>query len=204
MKKLTVIGCLLALFCLLLGTLAEAAERAPMRVAQYPLLIQSRMMPSQAVQEDLGRLVDRSLHVPLNGTLQAVEYIPERECMAALEAVQAEQGSRAKLKDIMRPLAEKLQADLIVVPVLTGYEQYQTMSWHRWGRYIIHSYAAVEITGFDRSKDEVFRKGDSRQFNDEYSTQGDVSLLAHEVMEEALRRAKVHERVWIWKDKVKE
>lgn len=204
MKKLTVIGCLLALLCLLLGTLAEAAERTPLRVAQYPLRIQSRMMPSQAVQDDLGRLVDRSLHVPLNGTLQAVEYIPECECMAALEAVQEEQGSRAKLKDIMRPLAEKLQADLIVVPVLTGYEQYQTMSWHRWGRYIIHSYAAVEITGFDRSKDEVFRKGDSRQFNDEYSTQGDVSLLAHEVMEEALRRAKVHERVWIWKDKVKE
>lgn len=202
-KKTGILAALLMVFLLLMGTV-EAGNRIPLRVAQYPLLIQSRMMPPQAVQDDLDRLVDRSLHVPLNGTLQAVDYISESECMAALEDVQAEQGRRVKLKEIMRPLAEKLQADLIVVPVLTGYEQYQTMSWHRWGRYIIHSYAAVEIIGFDKSKDEVFSKGDSRQFNDEYSTQGDVSLLAHEVMDEALRRAKVHERVWIWKDRMKE
>ena len=203
MKKTGILAVLL-LFVLLLAGTVEAGSRIPLRVAQYPLLIQSRMFPSQAVQDDLGRLIDRSLHVPLNGTLQAVDYIPERECLAALEEVKAEAKGKIKLKDLMRPLAEKLQADLVVVPVLTGYEQYQTMSWHRWGRYIIHSYAAVEIIGFDRSKDEVFRKGDSRQFNDEYSTQGDVSLLAHEVMDEALRRAKVHERVWIWKDRMKE
>lgn len=203
MKKTGILAVLL-LFVLLLAGTVEAGSRIPLRVAQYPLLIQSRMFPSQAVQDDLGRLIDRSLHVPLNGTLQAVDYISERECLAALEEVKAEAKGKIKLKDLMRPLAEKLQADLVVVPVLTGYEQYQTMSWHRWGRYIIHSYAAVEIIGFDRSKDEVFRKGDSRQFNDEYSTQGDVSLLAHEVMDEALRRAKVHERVWIWKDRMKE
>ena len=191
---------LLALFMFILSMQVFAAERTPLRVAQFPLLIHSRMVPAQAVQDDLEKLVDRSLHVPLNGTLQAVVYIPEKECLAAMEDVQQEAGKRSKLQDLMRPLAEKLQADLVVVPELTGYEQFQTMSWHRWGRYITHSYAAVQITGYDKSKDEVFRKGSSRQFNDEYSTQGDVSLLAHEVMDEALRQAKIHERVWIWRD----
>ena len=153
------------------------------------------------VQDDLERLVDRSLHVPLNGTLKAVEYISENECLAALDEVQQEAGAKAKMQDLLRPLADKLQADLVVVPVLTGYEQYQRMSWHRWGGYITHSYASVQVMGYDKSRDEVFKKGASRQFSDEYSTQGDVSLLAHEVMEEALRQAKIHERVWIWHEK---
>lgn len=204
MVKKTGILTALLMFVLLVAGTVEAGSRTPLRVAQYPLLIQSRMLPSQAVQDDLGRLIDRSLHVPLNGTLQAVEYIPERECLAAMEEVKAEAKGKYKLKDLMRPLAEKLQADLVVVPILTGYEQYQTMSWHRWGHYIVHSYAAVQITGYDKSKDEVFNKGASRQFNDEYSTQGDVSTMAHEVMDEALRSAKVHERVWIWRDRFKE
>lgn len=191
----------LTFFMLILSVQVLAAERTPLRVAQYPMLIQSRMMPSQAVQDDLERLVDRSLHVPLNGTLKAVEYISENECLAALDEVQQEAGAKAKMKDLLRPLADKLQADLVVVPVLTGYEQYQRMSWHRWGCYITHSYASVQVMGYDKSRDEVFKKGASRQFSDEYSTQGDVSLLAHEVMEEALRQAKIHERVWIWHEK---
>lgn len=202
MKKLSYLVCLWAVCCLLWGIRAEAAERTPLRVAQFPLLIQSYMTPTQDVQESLAKLVDRSLHVPLNGTLKAVQYIPEKECWTALEEARQEAVGKVKLKDLMGPVAEKLNADLVVVPVLTGYEQYQTMRWNRWGRYIVHSYAAVEIAGFDKSKNEVFSKSASRHFNDEYSSQGDVSRLAYEAMDEALRSAKIHDRVWTWKDRV--
>jgi hypothetical protein len=197
-RKITL---LVTLFLCILSVQAWAAERIPLRVAQFPLLVQSYMTPAQEVQDRLETLVDRSLHVPLNGTLNAVYYIPEKDCQAALEEARAGAASKVKLKDIMRPVAEKLNADLVVIPVLTGYEQYQTMSWHRWGRYIVHSYAAVEIVGFDKSKDEVFSKSASRHFNDEYSTQGDVSLLAYDVMNEALHKAKLHDRIWIWRER---
>ena len=180
---------------------ACAAERVPLRVAQFPLLVQSRMMPTQDVQDKLGKRIDRSLHIPLNGTLNAVQYIPEKECWAAWEEARAETAGKVKLKDLMRPVAEKLHADLVVLPVLTGYEQYQTIRWNRWGRYIVHSYAAVEIVGYDKAREEVFSKGASRHFNDEYAAQGDVSQLAYEAMDEALSSAKIHERVWIWKDR---
>ncbi|MCR5758344.1 MAG: hypothetical protein K6F95_10620 [Selenomonas sp.] len=188
----------LVIFICVVSVRGLAAERVPLRVAQFPLTVQSYRTPPQDVQDQLERLVDRSLHIPLNATLQAVAYIPEKECLAALETVQNGVSGKVKMKALMRPLAEQLRADLIVMPVLTGYEQYQTMSWHRWGRYITRSYAAVEIVGYDKSKDEVFCKGASRHFNDEYSTQGDVRNMAYEVMDEALRRAKVHERIWIW------
>ena len=151
--------------------------------------------------DHLEKLIDRSLHVPLNSTLNAVFYIPEKECLAAFEEAEQEAVGKRKLKELMRPVAEKLQADLVVLPVLTGYEQYETMSWYRWGRHITHSYAAVEIMGYDKAKDEVFSKGATRQFHDEYSTQADVSLLAYEAMDEALQRANIHERIWTWRER---
>jgi len=195
------IALLWALLMLILSVQAWAAERTPLRVAQFPLLIQSYMTPTQDVHDRLEKLVDRSLHVPLNGTLKAVQYIPEKECWAALEDARNEAVGKVKLKDLMRSVAEKLNADLVVMPVLTGYEQYQTMRWNRWGRYIVHSYAAVEIVGFDKAKAESFSKGASRHFNDEYAMQGDVSQLAYEAMEEALQSAKIHDRIWTWKDR---
>lgn len=198
MRKITL---LFILFFCILSVQVFAAERIPLRVAQFPLLVQGRMDPAQNVQDNLEKRIDRSLHVPLNSTLNAVFYIPEKECLAAFEEAEQEAVGKRKLKELMRPVAEKLQADLVVLPVLTGYEQYETMSWYRWGRHITHSYAAVEIMGYDKAKDEVFSKGATRQFHDEYSTQADVSLLAYEAMDEALRRAKIHERIWAWRER---
>lgn len=197
-KKYALLG---VLFLFIVSAQAWAAERVPLRVAQFPLLVQSYMQPAQNVQDRLEKRIDRSLHVPLNGTLNAVYYIPEQECLEALEDVKNEAAGKEKLRDLMRPVAEKLNADLVVLPLLTGYEQYETMSWYRWGRHITHSYASVEIMGYDKAKDEVFRKSATRQFHDEYSTQADVSRLAYEALEEALQSAKVHERVWIWRER---
>lgn len=194
----------LALIVLLLwAAQVSAAERVPLRVAQLPLKIESYMVPSQNVRDSLEKQVDRSLHVPLNGTLKAVEYIPERACLEAWEQITAAAGKRVKAKDIVKPLAEKLQADLVVLPILTGYEQYTRMSF-RWDRgLLLHSYAAVQIVGYDRQSDEVFRKGTSRRFDDEYSAAGEVSQLAREAMDDALRDAAIHDRVWKWKTNVK-
>lgn len=197
MKKLALFFSLCLCFCLFGTGSAEATrEPAPFWVAQFPLQVESRMAPSQAVHDRLEKLVDRSMHIPLNGTLKAVRYIPERQCQTAWEAVRSEAGRKARLKELMRPLAEKLQADFVVIPILSGYEQYETMSWHRWGRRITHSYACVQIVGYDRLKDEAFSKTVSRSFDDEYSSQGDVSTLAYEAMDAALREAQVHDRIW--------
>ncbi|BAL81754.1 hypothetical protein SELR_00460 [Selenomonas ruminantium subsp. lactilytica TAM6421] len=197
MKKLAMFLSLLVCFCLLGAGTAEATrEPGPFRVAQFPLQVQSRMVPSQAVYDRLEKLVDRSMHIPLNGTLKAVHYIPERECQTAWEGVRAGVGHKERLKNLMQPLAEKLHADLVVMPILSGYEQYEIMSWHRWGRRITHSYACVQIVGYDRLKDEAFSKTVSRRFDDEYSSQGDVNRLAYEAMDAALREAQIHDRIW--------
>jgi hypothetical protein len=72
------------------------------------------------------------MHVPLNDTLQVVKEIPGAQVEAALDEVLAQlqqTHKRVKLQDAMKPLADKLQADLVVCPVLNNYEQWTEMSW---------------------------------------------------------------------------
>lgn len=197
-----IIVMVLAMLFLLVAQV-DAAQRVPLRVVQLPLKLECSMRPSSAVLDSLEKQVDQSLHVPLNGTLKAVEYIPEDECLKALDEIVSAAGKGVKAKAVVKPLAEKLQADLVVMPILTGYEQYTRMSF-RWSRgLMLHSYAAVQIVGYDRQSDEVFRKGASRWFDDEYSAAGEVSQLAREAMDSALRDAAIHERVGKWKTNVK-
>ena len=63
----------LCLFLLVLSATAGAQERTPLRVARLPLAVESSSMPSRQVLDRLERQIDRSLHVPLNGVLKAVE-----------------------------------------------------------------------------------------------------------------------------------
>lgn len=194
---------MIGMLCLLLFALpasAGAQERVPLRVARLPLSVESGSMPSQQVLDRLERQIDRSLHVPLNGVLKAVEYIPEQECLEALDQVIRENGARPpRRKEAARILAERLQADLVVLPVLDDYEQYTTFSW-RWDRgEILHSFASVQIAGYDRGKQESFQKSASRIYEDEYSIAGEVSVLAGQAMDEALREAKLHDRIQNWK-----
>lgn len=191
----------LCLFLLVLSATAGAQERTPLRVARLPLAVESGSMPSRQILDRLERQIDRSLHVPLNGVLKAVEYIPEQECLEALDQVIRENSARPpRRKETAGILAGRLQADLVVLPVLDGYEQYTTFSW-RWDRgEILHSFASVQITGYDRNKQESFQKSASRIYEDEYSAAGEVSVLAGQAMDEALREAKLRDRIQSWKE----
>lgn len=78
MRKLIPFLCMLVMLAALCSV-AAAAERQPLRVAQYPLVVQSSWQePGLEVTDELEGQIDRALHVPLNGTLHRVEYLPER------------------------------------------------------------------------------------------------------------------------------
>lgn len=182
-------------------TTASADEdmvRVPLRVAQFPLIINSYMTPSEEVEDKLNTQVDRALHVPLNQTLQAIDFVSDDDMEAAYDEVGASANTK-KLKNIVKPLAQKLNADLVVIPVLTSYEQWISYGWYWDMDQILHSRASVTIVGYDAKKDEVFSKTASRFYDDRYSTAGEVSRLAWEAMDSALRDAKIHDRIGAWK-----
>ncbi|WP_455048351.1 hypothetical protein [Mitsuokella sp.] len=194
MRKVAAVCCFL--FVLLLSVTALAAERQPQRIAQFPLVIESWQQPSSDVQDELETKIDRALHVPLNDTLKAVEYIPEKDCLAAWDEVESGLTGKARIKDMAKPIAEKLNADLVVIPVVAGYEQYTTMSWYWDHDMILHSYAEIQLVVYDRTTDKLVYKKSSDFYDDEYSTTGTASYLARGCMDNVIRDANLHGFLW--------
>ena len=194
-------GCLCLMAVLLLMTsAADAAERTPLRIARLPLQVQCSTADDAAVDR-IETQLDRAMHVPLNGTLQVVKEIPDSQVEAALDEVLAQlrqSNRRVRLQDAMKPLADKLQADLVVCPVLNDYEQWTEISWNWRHAELLHSYVAMEIAGYDRSSDETFHKSTSRFFNDEYSPAGLADSLSIECVDELIQSTDLRKRVSVW------
>ena len=194
MKKIRFILPLVAGLFLSLASLASAA---PLRLAQSPVITQAHC--PEETRLDLEKLVSRATHVPLNGYLQAVEYLPARDIMITLMDLRQEAGRKVKYKDLLRPLADKLQADMVVLPVLTGYQEYHHVRWRRG--LINHCYASVDLYIYDARTDEVIKKSASRFFDDETSARGTAYNLAREAMYQVLSDSRLHERVYPSKEK---
>ena len=90
MRNIITRSCITMLMLLLLAVPALAAGRQPQRIAQFPLVIESWQQPDASVQDQLETKIDRALHVPLNETLKAVEFIPEKDCLAAWDAAEGQ------------------------------------------------------------------------------------------------------------------
>ncbi len=186
---------------IMLPSFVSAEERAPIRVARIPIIVQDGYVPDNDTLEALETKLDRALHIPLNDTLHAVEYLPEKECEAALAGILTEMNRtsrKVKLKDAMKPLAEKLQADIVICPVLEHYYQYSYASWNWNHGTILHSSAAIELTGYERATDQVFRKSFSKSYHDDYSSWGAASTLAKECMDHVIQETGIHSMITKW------
>jgi hypothetical protein len=189
MKKMHFI---LPLAAALIFALSSLVAAAPLRLAQAPVISQA-YCPEDTWQA-LEKKVDRATHVPLNGYLKAIEYIPPKEILQAWDTLRLETGRKTRPKDLIRPLAEKLQADMVVLPVLTGYQEFHRMSWRRG--LIYHCYASVDLYVYDARTDEVIKKSASRFFDDESSNRGTAYNLALQAMDAVLQESRLHERIY--------
>ena len=106
MRNIITRSCIAMLLLLILAVPALAAERQPQRIAQFPLVIESWQQPDASVQDQLERKIDRALHVPLNATLEAVTYIPEKDCLTAWDEVEGDMTGKVRIKDMAKPIAE--------------------------------------------------------------------------------------------------
>lgn len=200
MKVFEKVCCAVLFFCACLLLLPQAGEaRTPLRLARVPLIVESPYAPQEAGELIEDRL-DLALHVPLNGTLHAVEELPTAEVEQALEEARAElraQGKRPRYRDAMPLVAEKLDADLVVCPVLTDCHEYVFYGGPFFDDDTVRmdSYVALEIDGYDRAEQKNFSKRTSRFYRDSYSTQGTAEALAREAVEALVRETKLNERV---------
>ena len=188
------------LFALLIAPAAACAgDRVPLRVARLPLMVASGSPESDTLDE-LESRVDMALHIPLNGVLGAAVYLPEEECEAALaDILSGMEGKKRKtrMKNAMQPLAERLDADIVVCPVLARYAQHITFggSWTRGT--ILYSSVRIELYGYEQGTG-AFVKTAGKSYFDSYTPHGTARVLALECMDRALEAAGIHDMVSRW------
>lgn len=192
------------LFCVLLLPAARghASERPPLRVAQMPLQVETYQTPTQGAIDAVMQKVREALHVPLNDGLQYVAYVPKADCLVALDAVRADAAANGRTGKIdwraaARAIGQKLEADLVVIPILTGYESAKYMSWSWMRGRMLHSYAAVRVVVYDAKEDAVIDRRAQDRYDDEATPRGEVESMAASCMDTALRRVDLHALLWI-------
>ena len=180
---------------ILFATTAQAAQ--PVRIARLPIIFLCSVPDSETCAA-LETKIQRAIHIPLNGTLQLVDYLPENDSAQALNDIWNElrsQNKKAKLIDAIRPLANKIDADIVVCPVLRQYGQYASFfsSWN--GDIYINSYAEAELIVFDRRTDILTDKTASRMYNDVYALSGTASHLAKECFDKIIAESKLRDLI---------
>ena len=204
-KKYLMLCAVLSLFLCLFSSVALAATEQsakPLRLARVPLVIRAYSADAE-VEDIIENRLDLALHVPLNDTMHYVEEIPQSEVESALNDVLADlkiKHRRVKMKDAMQPLAEKLDADLVVCPVLTTYYEYiyyggGGWSWDSHDSMILDSGASVELDGYDRSTQENFSQSASRYFHEGYAPSGRAAVLAKDALENLVSATEINKRV---------
>ncbi len=196
MKKY-LLGFLLLVLLSISSAASAAGEKQPLRVAYFPVIMESSYGSARDVMDTVQKELDNVMHVPLNGFLQSVEYLPEEECLMALrEGMIANKtsGGKGRYRDVMKQTAEILKADFVVCLVIHRCEEYTSPWFGGWyGRNLLHSYVSLSLQGYDRHTDTVFRKSADRSYHEEYSTDGLARQRAKDCMYAVLRETKLRD-----------
>ena len=180
---------LVLLFLVTGQVMTEAAAR---RIAILPILEQGTGI-DPASAELLQNRLRQEFHVPLNGTLQAVALLPEAQTARALQQKLQTAGGKVQLSSLMEPLAEDLQAEIVIGIVVDGFSQYQYTNWR--GDTILESQAAIRLVGYDRIRKTPIRGDLARWFRSEYDPAQTASVLAQQELDELLARADLRKEI---------
>ena len=172
-----------------------SAESKPVRIARLPIIFQSTI-PDVETRAELETKIERAVHIPLNGTLQLAEYLPSKDSAQVLndlwQKLSAE-NKRAKLADAIRPLAEELDADIIVCPIINQYNQ--TVMGFSWNETLLSSYVRVELIVYDRRSDELIDKKAAQMYHDAYSLSGTASALSKICFDNVIDKTKLRQLI---------
>ena len=180
-----------ALLALILCSMtAQAAQ--PVRIARLPIIFLGSVPDSETCAA-LETKIQRAIHIPLNGTLKLADYLPPNDSAQAFNDIW-NQNKKNKLAEAIKPLANQLDADIVVCPVLINYRQH-VLNLSGWGETVVDSYAEAELIVFDRRTDILTDKKASRMYHDVYTMSGTASYLAKECFDKIIADCKLRELI---------
>lgn len=157
-----------------------ALAKKPVKIARLPIILQKNHIDNETVTI-LETKMARAVKVPMNNTLKTYEYIPPREAGQALNKIWQEMYSRNQknLADALKILANEINADLVICPILRHYSQRTSPVSFSFETHL-SSMVSAELIIYDKTTDKLIDKKESRRFNDHYHRLGTASYLAGE------------------------
>ena len=187
---------LFALIALLFVT-AQVSAQAPVRIARLPIILCSAQ-PDNETCAELEVKIARAVHIPLNDTLKVAEYIPPADAAKILGKIWQSMRAadkKVKIQSAMRPLAEDLDADIIICPILLRYNQNVGGAFTSDETYL-SSNVRAELIVYDRRTDSLVDKKVSRMYNDAMSNFGTASFLAKECFDRLIDETKLRQTIF--------
>ncbi|MBR3747285.1 MAG: hypothetical protein IKN27_10050, partial [Selenomonadaceae bacterium] len=170
------------------------SAQAPVRIARLPIIFRSRQ-PDIQTRIDLEVKLARAVHIPMNGTLKVAEYVPPADAAKVLGDIWQSMRTvdkKAKIQDAMRPLAEDIDADIIVCPILLSYNQNYSGAFTADETYL-SSNVRAELIVYDKRTDNLVDKKFSRMYHDMMSNFGTASFLAKECFDRLIDETKLRQ-----------
>ncbi len=165
-----------------------AATKKPVRIVCLPIIFQNKI--DTETRNELEIKIARAVHIPLNETLNAAEYLDAEKSAATLEKIQRDDKN---LSDAVKILAEELDADLVICPILR----------HRFERVVhpvrfdsetrLSSHAAAQLIVYDRRTNDLADKKTSRSYSGNYSKFSTAQNLAAECFDELIKKTGLRE-----------
>ena len=177
-----------------LTSVAMAAEN-PVKIARLPIIVQQNKLDNETAISLEVKLA-RAVNIPLNKTLKIAEYVPPKKSAAELNKIWQKmyKNDTATISDAVKTLAEKLNADIVVCPILREYSQNVTHS----GLYFeshLSSFVSAEMIIYDRRTDSLTRKKVSRSFNDAYNKYGTAARLAANCFDQLIKDTELRQLI---------
>ena len=177
-----------------LTSVAMAAEN-PVKIARLPIIVQQNKLDNETAISLEVKLA-RAVNIPLNKTLKIAEYVPPKKSAAELNKIWQKmyKNDTATISDAVKTLAEKLNADIVVCPILREYSQNVTHS----GLYFeshLSSFVSAEMIIYDRRTDSFTRKKVSRSFNDAYNKYGTAARLAANCFDQLIKDTELRQLI---------
>lgn len=174
-----------------------SGEKNPLRLARVPIIFQSGIPDEETILK-LETRITRAVHIPLNGTLKLVEYLDPEESLIELKKIFATiraENRKAKIQDAVKPLAEVLDADIVVCPILITYHEYvDGISGINWETKIFSS-VEVGLAVYDRRTDDLIYKKSSRSYGGDSNAFGRSSRLAEDCFDNVIASTGLKEKI---------
>lgn len=181
--------CFTFFLCILLLTLSTtcfASATQTKRIAILPTINQTGHHEPQ-VELNAMQALQESLRIPLNAVLNIHEYIPLEEITAVLPELKQTEKLHKFGPNRLKEAAIELNADLIVVFVITDLTQTQHHNWD--GDTIQYTAVSMQLLGYDKQKDTMINLKNHQYYHNDLSPAGSLEHVAKEVTDKLLSKA---------------